>query len=446
MSECRETASTRVLFLEVLRYGLPAWLRWTFDWINRADMLTTWFDDTVSRRDAGVLYPYNFYNLDPVLITHVTTPPQSFTEQYLQFMLPFTWPVWGLVAAMWFVIALGAAYIEGAFSLSTLEREGSSWKEYHVLVKDVRKYFELVFHTAYAYMAQGGWMDSIEIKTRPGYSLALIFQFATVVLMASYTANMAGILSTKPTPVPGITSLEDLVAKGGRVCYKTATEVEVIIGQLVENRILHHSQLFAIDQDFSLSDEQRNGDANVRAMNHLRAGDCIGYALPENLAEEAMLGAGNYKCDMQIVYPPFDASEGGYAMPSTFSRSRALGGPNSSGPVCVDAVQNIMSTHFKRLLSEPDRPITTARIARLRALRENSCPVDASHHIAQSQSGVEALQIKLSEMWTLFVFVGIGGALLVVIAIIARSNSRVACAPSSRRAARQDHGLRTERQ
>ena len=91
------------------------WTTYALDWVNRADLIAAWFYDNRDRRSKGLAYPYNFYALSPmaVAVERTKATPRNIEAEYFQFMMPFTWELWGAILGMFVLVTLALGFIEG---------------------------------------------------------------------------------------------------------------------------------------------------------------------------------------------------------------------------------------------------------------------------------------------------------------------------------------------
>ena len=99
-------------------YG-GSWQRYLVDWIHRADLLATWWLDTVERREIGVDYLYNFYQLDPQLIISSQTERRhdQFWSDIWAFGRPFTIELWTIIIVLTFATGFFFRWAEGRMRL-----------------------------------------------------------------------------------------------------------------------------------------------------------------------------------------------------------------------------------------------------------------------------------------------------------------------------------------
>jgi len=349
---------------------------WMLDWLNRGDLVTTWFLDSPVRRAKGVVFPYNFYELNHQLVTHLVPENQTFDEMYLLFMFPFTWGVWAAILGLWCLYGLCMSIIEGSFPVHNTR---SGWTT--VFCLNLNELMHDIFFAAYSFVSQGGYIETSGTRTRTGYMLAWLVEFGTSVLLALYTANMASIFTAGRQEIPAVTSLQDVFNAGGKLCYRQGTQVGDDIEAAVAEGDFPSGTLFPLQSE--AVDNEAFVDVDLRAMDHVRAGDCLAYALPQWVAEESLLGKGNEQCDMRALYPPFGSNRGGYITADVFLRQQVLGSPldfrNLTNAICASLlVPNALGALLREVTYTTNQPILQLRAQHLELIRENKCQLDGS--------------------------------------------------------------------
>ncbi|XP_018784604.1 PREDICTED: glutamate receptor ionotropic, kainate 2 isoform X4 [Bactrocera latifrons] len=174
---------------------------------GRADLAITDLTITAARQQV-VDFSIPFMNLG-IAIIHVE--PQKDTQAFFTFMDPFSQGVWWL---------LGLSFLFVSFSFFILGRlSPSEWDNPHPCIEEPSELVNQftignsLWFTTGALLQQGSEMEPKAISTR---TVASIWWFFTLLMVSSYTANLAAFLTIEePTSI--INSIDDLVAE--KVAY-----------------------------------------------------------------------------------------------------------------------------------------------------------------------------------------------------------------------------------
>ncbi|XP_055382823.1 glutamate receptor ionotropic, kainate 2-like [Condylostylus longicornis] len=176
---------------------------------NRADLGITDLTMT-SERESGVDFTIPFMNLG---IAILYTKPKKAPPELFSFMLPFSGEVWGY---------LGVAYLSVSISLFILGRLSPvEWDNPYPCIEEPTElenqfsFANSMWFTIGALLQQGSEIAPKASSTR---TVASIWWFFTLILVSSYTANLAAFLTVE-NPVTIIESAEDLAANKGGVRY-----------------------------------------------------------------------------------------------------------------------------------------------------------------------------------------------------------------------------------
>ncbi|XP_054091991.1 glutamate receptor ionotropic, kainate 2 isoform X3 [Zeugodacus cucurbitae] len=176
---------------------------------KRAHLAITDLTITAARQEV-VDFSIPFMNLG-IAIIHVE--PQKETQAYFKFMDPFSNGVWWL---------LGLSFLLVSFSFFILGRlSPSEWDNPHPCIEEPTELVNQftignsLWFTTGALLQQGSEMEPKAISTR---TVASIWWFFTLLMVSSYTANLAAFLTIeKPTIL--INSIDDLVEHKHGVVY-----------------------------------------------------------------------------------------------------------------------------------------------------------------------------------------------------------------------------------
>ncbi|XP_055907336.1 glutamate receptor ionotropic, kainate 2-like isoform X2 [Eupeodes corollae] len=176
---------------------------------GRADLGITDLTMT-SDRESGVDFTIPFMNLGIAILYKkpVTEPPKLFS-----FMLPFSGEVW---------LLLGLAYFGVSVSLFVLGRlSAAEWDNPYPCIEDPTvltnqfSFANSLWFTVGALFQQGSEIAPKGLSTRV---VGSVWWFFTIILVSSYTANLAAFLTVESVSSP-IENVEDLAAGKGNVKY-----------------------------------------------------------------------------------------------------------------------------------------------------------------------------------------------------------------------------------
>ena len=208
----------------VLRFTVDAGETWSdalARQANAADLVLSWWAHSAARRNT--LYLLNGH-IDTSLYL-ATVPPDSdkkdFHEQLLTFMAPFHWTAWvGIVVTV--LIGVCMTYLlerpEAAPGCSDARtRLGRRRLRDHHLSRDG------LVGVAYTSFKALLWGEHPDPHTDLGALANLGFGFFCLVLIASYTANLAAFMTTQAEAVLSVHSVDDLTINSWGACMKAST-------------------------------------------------------------------------------------------------------------------------------------------------------------------------------------------------------------------------------
>lgn len=229
---------------------------------------------------------------------------QGLLETVLIFLKPFSWETWLAILAFWSVSSIAVLVFEsqevyGEFGdRARQQRSGlvyggrapsKTWLD-KLAYSGFKAWLLFLRQTMLMPVSAAGRL----------YSMALVF--ICLCLVASYTAKLASIFTTAALPAPGVRSIEELIAIGGRLCVKNSA-VHVAFAKNVYPK----AKLKAIP-----GDERDVLDAVYQG--HCTAG------MSSNVHMAYFLSTNASWCDLRIVGQPLSFSYYGIA----FRRSGAL--------------------------------------------------------------------------------------------------------------------------
>ena len=299
------------------------WTAWALDWTNRADLVAAWFHDNRDRRAKGLTYPFNFYQLSPMLVVREekNQPPTNIEEEYFQFMMPFTWELWGAILAMFVVVTLALGFIEGKLFIvpEHLRRKDGRAMKSASLGYNLKAWTSEFFLASMAFCQAGGWWGMSQAKTASGRFLSLFTEFGILIILSAYLGNITSLLLREQHDQTSrsATSFEDLISRRANICYRQRTA----LGEMMRNLgVVDLGQLVDVG-------EVSGGFSNhtLYGAELMRSGECDAMVLPEWFAENTLLMKGaNMPCDLRLIREKIRTVTGGWVAASPYHRLTAL--------------------------------------------------------------------------------------------------------------------------
>ncbi|KAI8475435.1 MAG: hypothetical protein J3K34DRAFT_404944 [Monoraphidium minutum] len=154
-------------------------------------------------------------------------------ETGLNFLRPFTWQVWVAIIGLWLVTSAAIMFFEnkeeyGEFGDRASRRRKGDAQSFAAPSKPKGHKSGLGSHTwanKFAYSSFSSWLTFttghfVTPVSAAGRLFTMVVTFVCLGLVAAYTANLATIFTTAALPVQGIGNINDLVARGARLCVK----------------------------------------------------------------------------------------------------------------------------------------------------------------------------------------------------------------------------------
>ena len=299
------------------------WTAWALDWTNRADLVAAWFHDNRDRRAKGLTYPFNFYQLSPMLVVREqkNQPPTNIEEEYFQFMMPFTWELWGAILAMFVVVTLALGFIEGKLFIvpEHLRRKDGKAKKAASVGYNLKAWLSEFFLASMAFCQAGGWWGMSQAKTASGRFLSLFTEFGILIILSAYLGNITNLMLREQHDLTSrsATSFEDLISRRANICYRQRTA----LGDMMRN-------LGVVDLDQMVDVGEIGGgfsNHTTYGAELMRSGECDAMVLPEWFAENTLVTKGpNTPCDLRLIRKKIRTVTGGWVAASPYHRLTAL--------------------------------------------------------------------------------------------------------------------------
>lgn len=308
---------------EVDEDNYPDWTAWALDWTNRADLVAAWFHDNRERRAKGLTYPFNFYQLSPMLVVREqkNEPPTNIEEEYFQFMMPFTWELWGAILAMFVVVTLALGFIEGKLFIvpGHLRRTNGRAMKSASLGYNLKAWLTEFFLASMAFCQAGGWWGMSQAKTASGRFLSLFTEFGILIILSAYLGNITNLMLREQHDLTSrsATSFDDVINRRTNICYRERTA----LGDLMRNLgVVDLGQLVDVGEIGGGFSNHTTYGAEL-----MRSGECDAMVLPEWFAENTLVMKGpNTPCDLRLVRKKIRTVTGGWVAASPYHRLTAL--------------------------------------------------------------------------------------------------------------------------
>jgi hypothetical protein len=337
---------------------------------------------TEERVLVGAYSPHGFLDLSYILIAPKQVADTELMKDMFQLMQPFSAPVWGVIGVA--IIATGLLYLslEGGSNEDDLPGNDRKQRACDALC--------LSFHQ----LAQAG---SLAPKTFPGKVLLASWAWCAMLIVASYTANLASFLTVKQTHT-GFTDIHEAVRQKKKIC-------------MLENIPLHEW----FDSKFSQYKEVVLSDSFATQKLAIKSGKC--QAVLMNRFEFDLLTADpavDPACTWQIVGQPIRAVKGGYMMINDHTQK------------CTAMARDILTHTFMEMVR--DGHIDVATQMSLRNLGfENECKRKGA-----PVSTVTNTQLGVRNMAGVFILHCLGCGLAVIAYFMRESHKEVVRRTSTR--------------
>lgn len=176
--------------------------------IDTYDIMGDWYLKTTERVAANMLFPEKWYDGSLIMVRKATVEDGSF--DWDAFLRPFTPGVWWLI--------VGTTFFSGVVYY-LIERFGSAGPRHSL--SPARAIYENFLNLTGHYHLDpkdvGNWIHSFS------------FCFLALVLLATYTANLASFMVIRNTPVITINEIQDVIKNDLRLCLMDGSAAETFI-------------------------------------------------------------------------------------------------------------------------------------------------------------------------------------------------------------------------
>mmetsp|Transcript_45729 Transcript_45729/g.132424 ORF Transcript_45729/g.132424 Transcript_45729/m.132424 type:complete len:512 (-) Transcript_45729:71-1606(-) len=174
------------------------WLRWAAAHYDVVD----WFAITVNRSQSGLAFAFPFINISPALVGKFEPKQPSLWERLFTLFAPFS-------PSLWLMIVVG--FLLAAPFYMCIEHRGELEN------RGVAGGLGQAFYNTFGQCTGGGGFAP---KTPAGKIYVLSASFLAMILVTSYTANLATQMVFDEVPVSSISSLDEAVARDLPICLR----------------------------------------------------------------------------------------------------------------------------------------------------------------------------------------------------------------------------------
>lgn len=251
---------------------------------------------TPERTNRIIRFALPFIDMSPELIVIATKDQPTFSDILWAWTKPFTAQVWWAILICFLLTGTIYTYLEHDDIMGYTRRRshvcGALWQTFGSFTGAT------VFEPA----------------TGPGKLFVSSWMWVVLLVVATYTANLASLLVVEGRKHVRISSIQDAVSKGLPLCVKT--------GEYHFNLLRTRFPMLMIQPTVS----------NIEAVNSMRAGQCAGVIIPHLLWEVDVRDLTfNPDCKLEAVSRPFIQLQGSFS-------ARADVGRN-----CTDLVVDVLT-------------------------------------------------------------------------------------------------------
>lgn len=171
------------------------------------DVAVSWWIETTDRIREGINFPFGWYDSSILMISKKTETNSSF--EFLSFANPFTGELWLMIGITIVISGLVYCLLEKIDDMSDKRKLSKDPIESIVLAG-------IAFTTHLEYKP----------RTHPAYLFTFSISLWAMITSAAYTANLASFMVVKNTPGLQVTTLEDAVAYGYKICVFKDTGID----------------------------------------------------------------------------------------------------------------------------------------------------------------------------------------------------------------------------
>ncbi|KAI9031340.1 hypothetical protein DFJ74DRAFT_655371 [Hyaloraphidium curvatum] len=229
--------------------------------------------DTSIRRSLGLAFTPGIIDASVIMIANRDTDLTEQTTNFVIWMYPFTWELWGAV--------LGALVLHALAQLAMEHLYFDGWKPRIRHWNAVENYLYLSFSNFTG-------TDALQANKRTSRALLLVFSFVVFVIVASYAANLTSALLLANSTSLKIIDMSDANMKRARVCFRKTSAAIAI----VTSRFTQIQPVITVNS------------SNAEVLQMLQDGQCDVAILAQNDWELLEGSDVNIRCNLEPRGPP----------------------------------------------------------------------------------------------------------------------------------------------
>ena len=188
---------------------------------ERYDVSVDWWIETPARKSVGIFFPAGWFDASLMLVTKKKGVKLDVAELLFSWSRPFSFSLWCLVIVTW--VFAGVIY----WIVEDGDLDGDGKDRNLVEFSYTRNWQNLlvsILNTALEF-AGAKWHTP---RTFAGRVFALGWLFARLLLISSYTANLASTFITDSLANYQVESIPDAIARNLQLCYTGVVSAELV--------------------------------------------------------------------------------------------------------------------------------------------------------------------------------------------------------------------------
>lgn len=253
--------------------------------VNHVDLFAnTWYADTPARRSSGIDFTQPVADSSLVLVTLMSPPKPEIS--FSSFLLPFENRLWGAI----FVVIFLTGFMFWVFE-----------------PVDGNYNIPSILRSVYTSFGNFAGADGLETNTRVPTMMFLAYSFFLIIVLASYTANLASMLVTATVETTPVQSIQDANNIGASICVlHTFTAAATVLSTSYPN----------------VKIVRVTGTTNIPLYAALRAGTCSGAVVATADYDYSLVWTEtNPTCKMTRVGGVFRSIQGSWAFKTDFQKT-----------------------------------------------------------------------------------------------------------------------------
>jgi len=250
--------------------------------------------------------------------------------------------------------------------------------------------------TLISFFDGSGFFSLVETKTLSGRIVVLGWEISCMLLISSYTANLAQVLVSSNAPVTSLsaTSFVQLQATARPTCLRDGTAISSLISPMLRPRQV-------VSKPGGMYTAQSN------AASDLRSGACDGFIQPLWMAQDMLISGANAPCDLRLLFPAISSAAGGWVTASSWRRQQASrNGTAATGGACTGVLADAFGFYLQQIASSS---MNELRAAQQERLRNSTCSVTGEPVDRAGADPSQLTQLDVSHFAGMFIVLLVAG-------------------------------------